>query len=340
MMAHDDRRPLEPVPVSIVIPVYRGAETLPSLVGEIAALRTPQTTPGRVPFVVAELVLVWDRGPDRSDEVMREIAGAHDWVRPVWLSRNFGQHAATVAGMAATGGEWIVTMDEDGQHDPGHIAALLDEAYEHQTQMVYGAPSNTPPHGAFRVAASRFVKNVLLRLLTGGSLPPFHSFRLIAGDAGRAVAAYAGPGVFLDVAIGWVVGDVRTVLVAMRSEGREAGNYRFRTLLSHFWRLVISSGNRPLRIVSGFGLFCAVAGVIYSLWLIAARLSGTTAIEGWTSIIVVLLVLGGVILASLGVIAEYVGLAATMSMGRPSYVALDDPSRRFGPRRAGARTRG
>lgn len=322
-----------PDSVAIVVPVYRGERTLPTLVQEVAALRSVAITPAGRTFVLEELVLVWDHGPDRSDDVLRELASEHDWIRVVWLSRNFGQHAATVAGMAATGADWVVTMDEDGQHDPAHIGLLLDTAYQHRSQMVYAAPSNRPPHGVLRNLASRLAKTVFLRVLSGGTLTPFHSYRLIAGDAARAVAAYAGPGVYLDVALSWVVSDVVTVPVMMRGEGRDPGNYRFRSLLSHFWRLVLSSGNRPLRLVSGFGVLCAAAGALYSVWQVIARLRGVTEVPGWTSAVIFILVIGGLILISLGVIAEYVGMAASMSMGRPNYVALDDPARRFGPRR-------
>jgi polyisoprenyl-phosphate glycosyltransferase len=116
------RRPADTV--SVVIPVYSGATTLPGLVAEIEALRELTTPAGRH-AVLAEVILVWDNGPDDSDEVIRALAAEHDWVRPVWLSRNFGQHAATMAGMASTGSDWIVTMDEDGQHDPAAIGLLL-----------------------------------------------------------------------------------------------------------------------------------------------------------------------------------------------------------------------
>ena len=326
--------PPEPVTVSVVVPVYRGAETIAAVTASVAALRDPMMTPAGRAFRVAELVLVWDHGPDASDEVLLAISEENPWVRVLWLSRNFGQHAATVAGMAATGGDWIVTMDEDGQHDPSHIGVLLDAAYDNRSQLVYAAPSNRPPHSAIRNLGSSLAKTLFLRVLSGRSAVPFHSFRLIAGDAGRAVAAFCGPGVYLDVALSWVISDVSTVEVPMRPEGRAARSYGFRALLSHFWRLVLSSGNRPLRIVSTAGVVCSAAGILYAAWLVIGRLRGFPEVSGWTSLMVALLLIGGLILIALGIIAEYVGLAATMSMGKPSYVALDAPQHRFGPRLA------
>ena len=196
--------------VSVVIPVYAGDSTLPDLLAEIGSLHRGARTPAGRPFTVGEVVLVWDRGPGRSDECIRELSARYDWVRPVWLSRNFGQHAATLAGMSSSGGEWIVTMDEDGQHDPAFIGAMLDRAYDERAQLVYAAPTNPPPHGALRNTGSALAKASFRWLLGDSSLESFHSYRLILGEVGRSAAAYTGSGVYLDVALAWVVSDTTT----------------------------------------------------------------------------------------------------------------------------------
>jgi glycosyltransferase involved in cell wall biosynthesis len=316
----------EPLSVSVVIPVYRGMETLPSLVDELEALTTPQSTPAGRRYRVAEVVLVWDHGPDRSDALMAELASTRPWLRPVWLSRNYGQHPATVAGISASRAEWVVTMDEDGQHDPRDIARLIDTAFASRSTLVYALPSNKPPHSWLRNVASSLTKGIVLRWLSGGSSFRFHSFRLINGEHARAVAAFCGPGVYLDVALGWVVSRVSSCPIAMRDEGRASTNYDVRRLSSHFWRLVISSGNRPLRIVSVAGVLTAVIGLFFAVFLAANRLAGGVDVEGWTSVIVTILIIGGLVLTALGVIAEYVGLAAGMSMGKPLFIAISQPS--------------
>ncbi len=112
--------------VSVVIPVYQGEETLPGLIQELQTFTDEQQTPNGRSFRIEEVLLVWDRGPSNSDNVIRELAEKYSFVRPIWLSRNFGQHAATLAGMTSSGGDWIVTMDEDGQQDPTFISAMLD----------------------------------------------------------------------------------------------------------------------------------------------------------------------------------------------------------------------
>jgi hypothetical protein len=217
-------------------------------------------------------------------------------------------------------------MDEDGQHDPAAIAELIDSALSARATLVYAEPSNLPPHSRFRNVASKLAKGVVLRWLSGGTAVPFHSFRLIHGEHARAMAAFCGRGVYLDVALGWVVGTTASCLVTMRNEGRPSTNYNLRRLSSHFWRLVISSGNRPLRIVSVAGLVTAVMGVLLALVLATQRLTGSVDVQGWTSVIVAVLIIGGLMLTSLGVIAEYVGLAAGMSMGKPLFVVTSRPS--------------
>lgn len=312
--------------VSIVIPVYRGGAHLPTLIEEIAPLTEPQTTPGGHEFQVTELILVHDCGPDDSDRIMREAHSTHEWVRPVWLSRNFGQHPATIAGMASSSGDWIVTMDEDGQHDPADIGTLLDAAMATQARLVYAAPTNPAPHSAFRNVTSRLSKRVINLIAGGTDAAAFHSFRLILGEVGRSVAAYAGPGVYLDVALSWVTDTPSTAPVTLRAEGERESGYSLIKLVSHFWRMVLTSGTRGLRLVSLLGVALAVIGACVAVYLVIARLDGGSPPQGWTSLVVLTLVMGGMILFSLGVIAEYVGVAVSMAMGKPPYLITNDPN--------------
>ena len=317
----------EPRPhrVSIVIPVYQGEHTLKGLVQEIALLSVPTRTPAGHEFLVTEVLLVNDHGPDRSDEVIRELAAAHEFIRPVWLSRNFGQHPATMAGMASSSGDWIVTMDEDGQHDPASIGDFLDVALKEGAQLVYADPVNRPPHNVLRNGSSRLAKWVFSTFLTGKSEATFQSYRMVLGEIGRSVAAYAGSGVYLDVAMSWVAGPPAACPVRLREEGGRASGYSTRALLSHFVHLVLSSGTRALRMVSALGALFAVVGIGYALYLLAVRITSSTTPQGWTSTMVVVLVSTGAILFSLGVIAEYLGVAVNMAMGKPLYLIVGDP---------------
>jgi polyisoprenyl-phosphate glycosyltransferase len=315
--------------VTVVVPVYRGELTLGSLIAELQALTHPTLSPGRRVVEVVEVVLVYDNGPDRSDDVIRALAETFPFVRPVWLSRNFGQHAATLAGMASTSSDWIVTLDEDGQFNPADIPRMLDAALDAQVPLVYGDATNTAPHGAVRNAASSLSHWLATSVLTSHELGRYSSYRLIVGELGRAVAAYGGHDIYLDVALSWVVPTSGTCPVELRHEHDRPSGYSLGALLSHFLRLVVTSGTRPLRIVAVMGVMASILGVLLSIYLVYARLVQDITVEGWTSVAVTVLVLSGAVLFALGVIAEYIGVAVRMAMGRPPYLIVRDP--RDGP---------
>ncbi len=314
-----------PHTIAVVVPVYQGVETLGPLLESIRPLASPHSTPNGACAVVSEVVLVDDNGPDNSDEVIRKLTAEYVFVRPIWLSRSYGQHAATLAGMASTTSDWIVTLDEDGQHNPADISRMLDVALRSQVPVVYAAPTGPPPdHGKLRRLSSRFVRGVFLNVLSTDSAIHFHSFRLVLGDVGRSVAAYAGAGVYLDVALSWVADGVAACPVELSSEGGRTSGYSFRGLLSHFWRLVLTSGTRPLRMVSAVGGLFASTGFLSALVIVIGRVAGRIEVGGWASISVIMLVGFGTILFALGLVAEYVGVAATMAMGKPPFLIVDD----------------
>ena len=250
-------------------------------------------------------------------------------MRPVWLSRNFGQHAATLAGIAASGGEWVVTMDEDGQHDPEAIGALLDTAMDEQADVVYARPTNEPPHGALRNVASRGAKWLVDRLAKGADAGAFSSYRLVLGEVARSVAAYAGPGIYLDVAIAWVANRTATCPVEMRSEGDRppATTSAAWSATSGGWCSPAAPGRCAGSAPSALRPCCSPRS--WRSRSVVGRASGRWEVPGWTSTMILLMVATGVILFSLGVIAEYVGLAVNMAMGKPLYLPVRD--RREGP---------
>jgi len=310
--------------VSIVVPVYAGSSTLPDLLEEIASLTSAQTTPTGRPFVVREVLLVHDHGPDDSAATIRQLADSHEFVSPIWLSRNFGQHAATLAGMSSTGAEWIVTMDEDGQHDPGAIGRMLDVALDDGATVVYAEPTNPPPHGLARNATSAAAKWLFVNVLSSGNQRTYHSYRLVSGEIGRSLAAYIGPGTYLDVGLGWITDRFSSCPVQMRREGDRTSGYSMRSLISHFWRLVRSSGTRPMRLMSAIGAVVASLGFVAAVLVLIGRVTGRIEVEGWASLSIVTLVGTGVILLTLGIAAEYIGLSARMAMGQPPYLIVSD----------------
>lgn len=310
-----------------MVPIYQAELQLPSVIAELAELTGHVATPAGVPYRVAEVLLVHDCGPDDSARVLREMEATHRFVRTIWLSRNFGQHAATLAGMSSSGGDWIVTLDEDGQHDPAFIGEMLDVALTEQASVVYARATNLAPHRGWRNAASRGAKRLVTAVSGGADASVFNSYRLVLGEVGRSIAAYAGAGVYLDIALGWVADTVTTAPVELREEGRERrSGYSPRTLLSHFWRMVLTGGTRGLRLVSVLGLLFALVGLVFAVFIVIRQIVHPAPTEGWSSLIVVMLISTGAILFSLGVIAEYVGVAVNMAMGKPLYLITQDPA--------------
>lgn len=312
--------------ISVVVPVYQGETTLHALLAEIDEFTSPHTTSLGHTYRVNEVILVSDRGPDNSAQVIRELASEYAYVRPVWLSQNYGQHAATIAGMSESTSDWIATLDEDGQHDPRAIATLLDAAMTEQANLVYAKPTNTAPHGFLRNLVSKGAKRVLALLFSGTPATEFQSFRLVLGEVGRSVGAYAASNVYLDIALGWVAGSPVTAPVALREEGGRQSGYSTRRLLSHFWRMILTSGTRGLRVVIVIGIVFAVIALGLAVWVVIARLSSHDVPEGWASTIIVVLFSSGAILFALGVIAEYVGVSVNMAMGKPAYLIVKDPA--------------
>jgi glycosyltransferase involved in cell wall biosynthesis len=313
--------------VSLVIPVYRGEHSLPTLLGEIAPMTSEQTTPNGSRFVICEVLLVHDCGPDRSDETIESLSLHHSFARPVWLSRNYGQHAATMAGMASATGDWVATIDEDGQQDPADIGRMLDTALAQSLQLVYARPTNPPPHGWLRNTLSRSAKVITAKLLSDGSIGGFNSFRLVDGEIARTLAAYCGNGVYLDVGLFWITGRIGHAPVRLRKEMGRPSGYSYTSLLGHFWNLILTTGTRPLRLITLMGFGSVIVSVGISGYALYWKFTSQVQVPGWASLVIVVAFFSGVILTALGVIAEYLALTMNIVMGRPLYVVSTKPTR-------------
>lgn len=310
--------------LSVVIPVYQGAETISTVVQEL--LQTFKE-PVLNKLDLKEVILVHDGAVDGSAGVLQQLEVQDSRVKTVWLSRNYGQHAATLAGCASSLGDWICTMDEDGLHDPDIIGQLHAAAVTDGRSLAYAQPL-THSHKRWRKVTSLASKYIAQTMFGVASADKFSSFRLMDGYLTRALAAYCGYGVYLDVALTWVFPEATTIKVAFRDELRETGSgYSFGSLLSHFRRMVLTAGPRPLRIAAAIGLLVALVGILGSGVLILLRLTGDIAVPGWTSVMAAMSALFGVMLVVLGVIAEYLSVALAAVSGRPPYLITGGPPR-------------
>lgn len=313
--------------ISVVIPVYRGATTLPVVCEEIVPLTTAQASAAGHRFVIDEVILVHDCGPDRSDLCIESLATTYPFVRPVWLSRNYGQHAATLAGMASATGDWVVTIDEDGQQNPADIGHMLDTALAENLQLVYARPLNPPPHGWLRNTFSRTAKALTGRLLGNQSIGQFNSFRFIDAEIARTLAAYCGNGVYLDMGLYWITGRIGHCAVNLRNELGRPSAYGYWKLLGHFWNLLFTTGTRPLRLITILGFSSVLLALAVAGYALYGKFFGAPPSPGWTSLVIVVAFFSGCILTALGIIAEYLVVTMGIVMGKPLYVISTKPTR-------------
>lgn len=313
--------------ISLIVPVYRGESCLPALLEEVEPWTRESPTPGGNRFWISEVLLVHDCGPDSSDRTIERLAERYPFVRPVWLSRNYGQHAATLAGMASATGEWVATVDEDGQQDPADIARMLDLALGEELQLVYARPTHPPPHGWLRNLLSRTAKWITLRLLGSSAIGTFNSFRLVDGEIARSLAAYCGQGVFLDIGLSWITGRVGHCPLRLRAERGRPSGYSYFGLFSHFWHLVLATGTRPLRLITLAGFGSVILAMAISAVAAYAKMVNSVPVQGWTSLVIVVSFFSGCILTALGVIAEYLAVTMGILMGKPLYMVGSKPTR-------------
>jgi len=313
--------------ISIVIPVYRGEKTLPELLRELEPFTKKQTSKKGTEFVISEVILVHDCGPDKSDKAIEALAHTYPFVKPVWLTRNYGQHPATLAGMASATGDYVVTMDEDGQQDPSSIGDMLDTALQGY-QLVYAQPVHPPPHGIVRNTLSSTAKKIAAFLLGNKAVTYFNSFRFVDGGIARSLAAYCGSGVFLDVALFWITRSVTRCPVTLRQEMDRPSGYSFLRLVRHFWQLILTSGTKPLRLITILGFSSLLLAIGIALYALYVKFALQVPVQGWASIVIVVSFFSGCILTSLGVIAEFLAVTMSIVMGKPLYLVSPKPTRR------------
>jgi glycosyltransferase involved in cell wall biosynthesis len=308
------------VRVSLVVPCYRSALTLPALVARVEAAMGDLVTSGRVEEF--ELLLVEDASPDDTDRVVQELAAAHPHVRGLLMRRNFGQHNALVAGIRAARYEVTVTLDDDLQHPPEQVHLLLDALDDPKVDLVYAVPL-VEEHGFFRSLASRTVKRGLA-LAGVANAQMVGAFRAFRTDLRDGFADATDSQVNLDVLLAWSTSRVVAVRVTMehRAEGRSS--YSFRRLITHTLNMVTGYGVVPLRLATWLGFGCGALGIILLIVVLVRFATGQTTVAGYTTLAALISLFAGAQMFTIGVIGEYLGRQHFRSMNRPMYLLRRD----------------
>jgi glycosyltransferase involved in cell wall biosynthesis len=303
--------------LSVVIPCYNSAPTLPELVRRLVEVLGQTGAP-------YEVILVVDGSPDNTWDVAEGLAHEHRTVAAIRLSRNYGQHNALLAGIRAAQYDVLVTMDDDLQHRPEEIATLL-AALDPEVDLVYGIPV-VEEHGVLRSFASRGIKRLMtlgLGIADASNISAFRAFRTRLRDA---FTGLDGPHASIDVALSWATTRTTSATVHMdrRTEGRS--NYSFRLLVRHAINTMLGYSTLPLRLVGYLGLACGGLGIILLAVVLWQFFSGSTTVQGFTTVASMVAIFSGAQMVALGIVGEYIARIHSENLGRPTYVVHERTS--------------
>jgi len=294
------------------VPVFNEEAVIPALAERLRAL-AKQLAP-----LAVEIILVDDHSSDRSPELLRELSRADFRFRYYRLARNSGSHLAILAGLAQARGECAVFLAADLQDPPELISQLL-ELWRAGSKIVWATREER--EGVSRVDV--FLSNTFYRLLNWlgeVNLPPRGSdFALLDRKVIDALLQSAGsnPSIGGEIArLGFSCSQI-----AYTKDKRAAGEtkWTFRKKLAAFADAFVAFSYAPLRAMSYLGFTCSLLGFLYALLVIVLRLMTRTPVQGWSSLIVVVLVIGGVQMMMLGVLGEYLWRTLEAARQRPTY---------------------
>ncbi|WP_051237561.1 glycosyltransferase family 2 protein [Ottowia thiooxydans] len=297
--------------LSIVVPVYRSEKIL-----HLLAERIDSVFGGSNPQM--ELILVDDRSPDDSWRVIEELSRTYGFVRGVQLSRNAGQHNAIMAGLSVSVGEIVVLMDDDLQHPPEDIPRLVAEI-EKGNDVCYTHYRNRK-HEAWKKWGSRFNDKVANLLLNKPDWLYLSSFKALHRRVVDEVKKYSGPYAYVDGLILGVTDRIASIDIDHGNRHSGAGNYNLKTSISLWLKMATSFSVFPLRLATFVGLILAAISALIAIFIILRKIFHPDVPAGWSSLIVVTLFMGGIQMAFLGLLGEYLGRAYLNLNKKPQFV--------------------
>lgn len=288
--------------LSVVIPVYCSQDSLQRLVEAIFAAFP--ISPGSV-----EVILVNDASTDDSWKVMTRLAAEHPNLRCINLRRNFGQDNAILTGLRYSRGDYVAIMDDDLQHDPADLPRLL-EVIKTGSDVVY-ATYTVKQQSRWKNLGSWLNGKTAEWLLVKPKDIYISPYKIICRAVVEVLCVYDGPYPYVDGLLFQITSQFSQLEVTHRRREIGRGNYSLRRSISVWLRLFSSFSLQPLRIVTFCGLTLAVAGLVGAMALVVYRLSEPAHFygpaTGWASLMIVILVIGGVQMVFLGVLGEYIG---------------------------------
>jgi len=265
-----------------------------------------------------ELIFVDDGSTDASFEILKKLAAADPHTKGISLSRNFGHQIALMAGLDKSRGAVVVSLDADLQHPPSLIPVLY-EKYRSGYDIVNTSRLDTAGAGPLKKLSSRMFYS-LLRSLSEVNLPAGSAdFRLMSRTAVEALKSMPERDRFTRGMVNWL--GFKQTYVDYEAPKRFSGTtkYSLRKMMKLALDAITSFSPKPLRISLYLGMTAVIPCLFYSVYAIYRHFAGDT-IEGWTSLLLVVLLFGGIQLISLGIIGEYLARVFTEIKARPLYI--------------------
>jgi len=294
---------------SVVVPVYNSCESLKELFREVSAAFE---SIGKS----FEVILVDDASADGSWDVLTEIQKENqDRVIAIRLAKNFGQHNATLCGIASASSEYIITIDDDLQNPPKEIPKLIQRMKETEADVVYGIYSQKH-HSMVHNMGSRTLKGTSRRFFeTKGE---GSSFRIMKASMARNLLNHQINFIYIDELFNWYTTDIEFVTVEHHKRPYQKSNYSSKTLLSLLSNLVIYYTAIPLQLMIYTGFITSLLSFVIGLVFIYRKLFQDVPL-GFTAVIVAVLFSTSVILLSLGVLGEYLSRIYQVQNKKPPY---------------------
>ncbi|MBF0391886.1 MAG: glycosyltransferase family 2 protein [Alphaproteobacteria bacterium] len=299
--------------LSVVIPVYGSEAILPELTSRLARVlaETPAFA-GR-----AEVVMVCDASPDDSWRVLSGLTREHGFLTAIRLRKNVGQHNAIMAGVRRARGAVVVTMDDDLQHSPSDIPALYAKIVE-GADVCYVTFAKHH-HAAWKLWGSR-LNDVMARYLLGKPKNLYlSSFKAFRREIAEEIGNYPGPFVYIDGLILASTGNIASVGLDHNPRLTGKSGYSFKKSVLLWTEMATGFSVTPLRLASTVGLLTSGLGFVLAILFVIQKLTLDRMPDGWSSLIVTVLIMGGVQLLALGAIGEYLGRVLLTSNRKPQY---------------------
>ncbi len=302
--------------LSIVCPAYEEEEVLPVFHDRLVQALRPIAADYRI-----EILYVDDGSRDSTLNVLRDLARTDLRVRYLSLSRNFGHQAALTAGLEHASGDVVVSLDSDLQHPPDLIPLLLSR-WREGFDVVLTERTDGTDVGWFKRFSSRQFYRLLQRLSETEVRPACADFRLLSRAAVDALLQMREIHRYLRGMVNWLGFRVASVpyQVAPRAAGQS--HYTLRRMLRLAFDGILSFSRVPLQLPMFAGLVSCGLGLLYALGLLLVTVTAGSSPNGWPVhlLLAVVLVLGGLILSSVGIVGEYVGRIYEQVKQRPIYL--------------------